>query len=978
MRSLVITCILCTMAVVGSTIPTQAQKVTYQVTSLLDVGDDNPQDDTYTPQTLRSALENAIYHGTEVEILINPVLEFDTITLSKPLPIITKRCTFIGKGIHINGNGVSGALVFDVDADGSYMEDVVFYGFSGLALGIKCDRSEFRNITCHSNGIGIVLNNAHDNLFDLSEGSSYAGLLCYSNEFGMQIDAESVDNVIRRGLFGTDVNGSDLGNEKAGLLIKGPGTRVERCVFSYNDEEGILIDMEEPSPFDVVIDSCKFHLPVVGYADTDMNPEVHEGDQMKGIFGINAFNVTISNCAFGSHQSYPIDMAGVSVEGIMIKSNWVGTMPVETPIIHQSARTGIRAGGDEIEISENRIAGCPTGISVQGVGAWVFGNKIGRLLDDTTVAPGMFQGIILGPGAGYEIGSLDDDLGNEIIGCARNGIVCNTAALVEEVSISGNYIGSTKGFVTIPVLENGILLQGNLDGVTIDDNRISAKETAVRIQKRVIVRQGTPTYYIPTQVELFANYIGGSAFAIPAGITLLDTAAVLLDNVYDVLVDSNRMYGSRHGIVVRSDSSAFVSIERNEIGFYQPSNPYLWIYGSGVLLERGASWVKIGDPISPALGNVISACQGPAIAVLDSGRYNLIAHNEIFDNWGGSIALGAIQDYYDSGAADDENDADDGPNEFQNAPVFTKYEEASGVIRYAVRVSGTPGDTLNVHVYASVATTPATRWQADCRGFIEQFEIYVGDDGQATFESEITDPASLQMIQQAGRLSATATNTGWSTSQLGTSFESGGVEVDLAVRFDTAKVTESGGAIAATLLVYTSTGAPISSVTVLDSVPASFRVDTVETTAGAVTTTEQEVKIEIPVISAGDTIRIVVRGQESAVGAHRQHVYASSAIPDPDTTNNRDTLDIEVPVVSVRQAVADHLINVRSSHRLIHINATEPIDRVELVDLRGQQLRHRQGLGATRIQIPADPGVIGVIVTFSDGSTAWNLLLVTP
>ena len=246
-------------------LPLNAQ-VLYKVSDISDAPDSDLTDGVYSPPTLRSAIQNSTREGVPVIIEIAATISGDTLILNSSLPPITVPCEFKAKGIAINGAQTPVGLVFADGSDGSVLTDIFLYNFNGSGLVVQSDNGTYMAIESHdNNGPGINLNHASGNTFTQKPGATtYAGLLLYSNKgsagSGMQIDETSQDNTVSFGFFGTRADNLDHGNERQGLLIGGAGTVVRKCVFAYNDTDGIELDMDGPAGNPVIIDSCFFQV----------------------------------------------------------------------------------------------------------------------------------------------------------------------------------------------------------------------------------------------------------------------------------------------------------------------------------------------------------------------------------------------------------------------------------------------------------------------------------------------------------------------------------------------------------------------------------------------------------------------------------------------------------------------------------------------------------------------------------------------
>ena len=486
------------------------------------------------------------------------------------------------------------------------------------------------------------------------------------------------------------------------------------------------------------------------------------------------------NVIWGAGTAEPINLvefdAGTS--GNTFQGNYLGTDPTGAKAIGAGNRiTGIRLGGRGNVIggtaaaARNIIAGTNlssnVGYAIEVVGApavtnklVIQGNYIGLNAAGTAGMGNWRRGVVVSPESeSITIGGAAAGAGNVIAGCSWAAI--NIKGKNEQTGvqgtnkknvIQGNYIGTDKtGKNAIPNLYGVIIMYSH-------DNLVGGTTTAAR---NVIAGNSQDGIHIVGDTA-YGNIITGNYVGVDA------TGKKKLPHPwYGVVLES------ANNIVGGTSAAARNVISTNGIGNVRIVGPAATgnkVQGNyigpaangtanpgggwwGVVVEGGASGNTIGGKEKGA-GNVIAynTYQGVVVMskVVPYSVGNAILGNSIHSTTKMGIDLGA-----DGVTGNDYQDPDLGPNNFQNTPVLTSIETATG---------------LNVH--GTLNSTPNTKFRleffANCKlnaekmtggqTFMGAIDVVTSDYGDAIFSRRFVTP-------QCRMITATATDPNGNTSE---------------------------------------------------------------------------------------------------------------------------------------------------------------------------------------------------------------------
>ncbi|MFT5522124.1 MAG: ELWxxDGT repeat protein, partial [Pirellulaceae bacterium] len=508
------------------------------------------------------------------------------------------------------------------------------------------------------------------------------------------------------------------------------------------------------------------------------------------------FNIPASVGPLGYFTLQPQTAFDVITKPIVIDGSSqpspLNSPPLNLPIIEiDGSQTPDRTNGLVIATNESTVRGLVinrfTGVEQGGVGIHIdggrgnviVGNYIGTDITGSVIDP---DG---NPGSGDEYGNttgidIDDAprnrigsrfpqdrsviSGNRVIGVAISGF----PAAGNEVL--GNFIGtSADGGSALGNLGIGVFIGGSPGnriggGVTGEGNVISGNSDGIRIA-RVDSENN----------EVVGNLIGTDLTGAVAlgnrmsGVFLIDAP----NNVIGGPTPETRNVisgNSLHGVRIEGVQSTNNQVLGNFIGTDfegNVSNPATLLGNSdaGILIVDAANNI-IGphgefDAVCEAAtpGNTIAGNQNASVRIDgDDATGNVVHCNAIFANEGFGIDLGS-----DGVTANDREDIDGNPNEFQNFPIVTLIDGNQNETRVSGTLASTPSRNFRVDFYATDITA-ATK--------LEHAQQGGRHIGQLSVTTDATGYVSFRVDDLGGTLShevitATATDSAGNASEFG-------------------------------------------------------------------------------------------------------------------------------------------------------------------------------------------------------------------
>lgn len=547
-----------------------------------------------------------------------------------------------GSGINLNGSASTGNVV-----QGNYV------GVNAAGLG-----------SVPNLGDGITFNSAPGN-FVGGTNASERNLISGNGKAGILMNGPGTRlNQIAGNFIGTDLNGlAKLGNALAGITIAGGSSNQIGLpnlsggnVISGNLQDGVFI------------------------ATNSLANRIQGNWIGVNAYGTNALGnglngVTINSAAFnligGGEAGAGNVISGNTNAGIwlfraaatnnIVQGNFIGT--------DSTGQAALRnlTSGIQVEAPRNLIGG-----SVPGTGNLVSGNgHMGVWLLNTNAYENAIMGNLIGTALG----------GTKALGNVSAGIGITDAA--------NNQIGGMTADARNLISANGF--PANNGGVFI----LGSKATGNKFFGNFVGTDVTGQLAIPNRYEGF--YIVGANSNIIGG----DLAGA------GNLISGNFTRG------LRITNSCCNQFSGNFFGTRLDGDTALANGQFNVELEENSSSNRIGG-FSATAGNRVAFSGGgfAAIRVRDSSSNNVILGNAVFSNTGLGIDLSAA-----GITANDDCDGDSGGNLRQNFPVITQ-AYTGGNTRVRGYLNSRPNTTYRLQFFASPACDPRGNGQA---------HLYLGD-----------------------------------------------------------------------------------------------------------------------------------------------------------------------------------------------------------------------------------------------------------
>ncbi len=208
------------------------------------------------------------------------------------------------------------------------------------------------------------------------------------------------------------------------------------------------------------------------------------------------------------------------------------------------------------------------------------------------------------------------------------------------------------------------------------------------------------------------------------------TGVVIFDGAYDNVIgtpgNGNIISGwSTGGVSVMSATSTGNIFQANYVGTNAGGDDLGNGYPSGITLSDGANTTTIGGTNSNE-ANVIAYNSGTGIVLSsNAGIGNAILGNSIYSNEFG-IDLGD-----DGITANDDNDADSGPNNYQNAPVLSSVELTTNQTTIDGSISSFPSTAYRIEFFLNEFAPNGNR---EGETFISSVDVTSDVDGYSAFQ----------------------------------------------------------------------------------------------------------------------------------------------------------------------------------------------------------------------------------------------------
>lgn len=704
---------------------------------------------TIQPASQLPALTDSVtIDGTsEPDFAGTPIIELDGINAGDAhgLSIIGSDNTI--RALVINRfawNGIS----LETDATGNVVE--------GCYIGTDITGS----VALGNGNAGVMVGQAPNNIIG---GTTVAARNVISGNIeGITIvDVPATGNRVLGNYIGINAAGDAAIPNGVGVLLLAPGNTVG----GTDPGAGNVISGNSVSGIDLGAPNATGNLIVGNLIGTDPTGSFAIGNEV-GVTVNTVGNNTIGGTAAGARNIISGSVGpGIHVwaaDSVVIEGNYIGTDITGSVAVGNDIGIFVNGAahdtiGGRTPEARNVISGNREGVTLWDAGATgnhVMGNYIGTNAAGTAAIPNDVGVAIYGPA--NTIGGTTAGAGNLISGNTTHGIKIEDAGATPTNNlIAGNYIGTDVSGSNALGNEVGVIIlsssghtiggttasarniiSGNQQGVMIVGNEATANQVLgnymgtnaagdAAVPNATAVLLFAPETFIGGSVEGAGNVISGNSFA---GIELGDgttgtiirgnyigvdaSGLVALGNDLGIFVNGasantiggldagagNVISGNRvDGIHVNGPSASGNVILGNYLGTDASGAAGLGSPGSAVVFWDGASNNFVGVP-APGTGNVIAFNQNSGVAFNDdAGTGNVIRSNSMFSNQGLGIDL-----LIDGVTANDDGDADTGPNNLQNYPELIAVSSEDGAL-VRVLLNSVPNSTYTIELFSSTS-----------------------------------------------------------------------------------------------------------------------------------------------------------------------------------------------------------------------------------------------------------------------------------
>ena len=556
-----------------------------------------------------------------------------------------------------------------------------------------------------------------------------------------------IDGTTQSGYAGTPLIELDglAGGTGNGLVIKAGGSTVRGlAVVNFRNNAGILLD------------NCNNNTIQGNYLGLGADGNTAKPNA-RGLLLTNSSNNVIGGTTAAARNVMSGNgNGGISIGGNsnVVQGNFIGTNAAGTAAVPQPGGVSIFEAtsvdnliGGTAPGAGNLISGNDFGVSSSAPGTTIQGNLIGTDVTGTQRIGNDDRGVGVF-GSNILVGGLTPGAKNIISGNRRDGVFIRGAGS----KLQGNYIGTDiTGTVALGNFSNGVVAGEN---ALIGGTEPGARNIISANGDRGNIALGEGSSGSAAIVQ--GNYIGTDVTGTRAlGNSLAGIHIASHNNIIGgvTAAERNVISGNSIGIQLGSFSAAGLSgnvIEGNFIG--------LNAAGTGALgnTEHG---IAIGDAINSRIGGTASgagnkiAFNGGQGITVSQGSGNVIRGNSIFSNVGLGIDLGA-----NGVTANDANDSDTGPNQFQNFPVLTSVLSSSNSTTIQGSLTSTPNTAFQIDFYTNAAVDASGNGEG--AQLLGTTSVSTNNSGDATIN--VTFPVALG----TGRIvTATATDPNGNTSE---------------------------------------------------------------------------------------------------------------------------------------------------------------------------------------------------------------------
>ncbi|MEX6690591.1 NosD domain-containing protein [Danxiaibacter flavus] len=317
--------------------------------------------------------------------------------------------------------------------------------------------------------------------------------------------------------------------------------------------------------------------------------------------------------------------------------------------------------------------------------------------------------------------------------------------------------------------------------------------------------------------------------------------------------------------------------------------------------NNGNGIVMLDAAVGTVTNNIISGNK-TGVVLAGNGTGTSLTSNSIFGNATLGIDLGN-----DGVTANDNGDADTGPNNLQNFPVLTSVNSSGGSTSIAGTLNSTANTIFNIQFFTNDHCSPSGFGEGQI--LIGSKQVTTDGGGNATFVALINGVT----LANGASVTATATDANNNTSEFSKCIQAEGTpesaDLELTKKVDKSQITV-GGTVVFTVTLSNKGPANGTGIVVTDKIPAGISITDVTTSTG-VYDKNTSVWAVGSVVSGGQAT-LTATGTTTQTGNITNTAEVTAAgQPDPDSSPNNhnpnedDQATVTVQVTPQQGAEAD-------------------------------------------------------------------------
>jgi hypothetical protein len=601
-------------------------------------------------------------------------------------------------------------------------------------------------------------------------------------DYGVVVTDSGTDNTLVQGNFvGTDATGTfAVPNANGiGVFAQARDTTVGGVgagnVVSGNFFTGIVIT--DPGTSNTVVQGNWVGTDVGGTAPVPNTNGISVFNQARNTI-IGGTNAGMRNLVSGNHGT-GILSTGVDTVGTVVQGNYIG--------VSSNGTAALGNEGDGISVSSGAQGTLLGGLGA-GAGNLVSGNGgTGVALYNT--ASVLIQGNIIGADKTGTVALTNHGDGVALFFCSQSTVGGATVGAANLISgnagqgvsigggaannvIAGNLIGTrSNGLSALPNGGSGFYIYGGAQSNTIGGLTAAARNiiSGNGQSGMLILGGGTAGNMV------LGNFIGTDV----SGNSPLGNAAEGVglftgpqnNQIGGGTAGAGNVIGASglRGVFISDAGTSYNLIQGNSIGVGANGTTPLTNGLEGVLIVSGAGTNLVGlNTNGSGAGNRIAFSTGAGVYIgyFDDTNTvgNMIRGNSIHDNGGlGIDLLGGMEIYPYGITANDADDADSGPNNFQNYPTITNIFASGSLTTIAGSLNSDPDRAFLIDVYRNIAADPSGHGEGEI--YAGHASLNTDGSGNGTFSLAIIGNFAGQYFTATATDSQTGDTSEFSLAQ---------------------------------------------------------------------------------------------------------------------------------------------------------------------------------------------------------------------